>query len=71
MIYFTKYAEQKFDILNRHKVFFTREQIKDALACPDKSGKKNGLLTARKDYIKIIYKKEAGVIKIITFYPVK
>ena len=71
MLYFTKYAEQKFDILNKHKVFFTKEQVEDAIACPDKQGKKTGLLTARKDNMKVIYKKEAGIVKIITFYPVK
>ncbi|OGF31110.1 hypothetical protein A3H09_04235 [Candidatus Falkowbacteria bacterium RIFCSPLOWO2_12_FULL_45_13] len=71
MFYFTKYAENKFDILNKHKVFFRREQVEDAVACPDKQGRKAGLLTAEKDGVKVIYKKEEGVIKIITFYPVK
>lgn len=71
MLYFTKYAENKFDILNKHKVFFTREQIEDAIASPDKTGKKSGHLTAKKEGVKVIYKKEAGVVKIITFYPVK
>jgi hypothetical protein len=71
MLYFTKYAEQKFDILNKHKVFFTREQIEDAVNCPEKIGKKGKLLTAQKNEIKVVYKKEAEIIKIITFYPVK
>ncbi|MDD4900939.1 MAG: hypothetical protein PHS62_02380 [Patescibacteria group bacterium] len=71
MFYFTKYAENKFDILNRHKVFFTREQIEDALATPDKQGRKSGLFSAEKEGIKVIYKKEAGIVKVITFYPVK
>lgn len=71
MLYFTKYAESKFDILNKHKIFFTREQVEEAIACPDKTGKKGKLLTAQKEGVKVIYKKEAGVIKIITFYPVK
>jgi len=71
MFYFTKYAENKFDILNKHKVYFTREQVEDAVSAPDKAGKKGKLLTARKENIKVIYKKEAEMIKIITFYPVK
>jgi len=71
MLYFTKYAEQKFDILNKHKVYFTREQIENCLKLPDKTGKKNKYLTAEKDRIKVIYKKEGGVIRVITFYPVK
>ena len=71
MLYFTKYAENKFDILNKHKVFFTREQVEDAVFLPEKLGRKAGFATARKDNLKVVYKKEAGVIKIITFYPVK
>lgn len=71
MFYFTKYAENKFDILNKHKVYFTREMIEDAVGVPDKVGKKGKLLTAQKENIKVIYKKEAEVIKIITFYPIK
>lgn len=71
MLYFTKYAETKFDILNKHKVFFTREQVEDAIACPDKTGKKNGHLTAKKEGLKVIYKKDEDIFKIITFFPVK
>ena len=71
MLYFTKYAENKFEILNRHKVYFTREQVEDAMAAPDKTGKKSGLSCAQKDGLKVVYKKEAGVLKIITFYPIK
>ena len=71
MIYFTKYAEQKFDILNKHKIYFTKEQIEDVIKLPDKISKKNKYLTSQKDKIKVIYKKEEEIIKIITFYPIK
>ena len=71
MIYFTKYAEQKFNILNKHKVYFTREQIEDVVKLPDKISKKGKYLAARKDNVKTIYKKENGVIRVITFFPVK
>ena len=71
MIYFTKYAEDKFDILNKHKVFFTREQIEDAVKLPDKIKRKMGFIFARKENIKVVYKKEGEIIKVITFYPVK
>lgn len=71
MIYFTKYAEQKFDILNKYRVYFTREQIEDTIAAPDKVSKKGKYLSARRDGIKVVYNKKAGIIKIITFYPVK
>jgi len=71
MFYFTKYAEQKFDILNKHKIYFTREQIEDAIGAPDKAGKKGKLLTAQKENVKVIYKKEENILKIITFFPIK
>ena len=71
MFYFTKYAEKKFDILNKHKVYFTREQIEETLKLPDKTGKKGKYLTAQKNRIKVIYKREDEMIKIITFYPIK
>ena len=31
MTYYTKYAEKKFDILNKYKVYFTREQVEDTI----------------------------------------
>ena len=71
MIYFTKYAEQKFDILNKHKVYFTKEQIEDVVKLPDKVSKKGKYLAARKDDIKAVYQKEGNVARVVTFYPVK
>jgi len=71
MLYFTKYAEEKFDILNRHKVFFTREQIEDAVAIPDKIEKKDNYFFAKKEGIGVVYRKERKIIKIVTFYPIK
>ena len=71
MIYFTKYAEQKFDILNKHKVYFTREQIEDAVTNPEKISKKGKYLATRKEDVKVVYKKEGNCLKIITFYPIK
>jgi len=67
MLYFTKYAEQKFDILNKHKVYITREDVESALEKPDNTGKKPGCLFAQKDNLKVIYKIEDGMTKIITF----
>jgi hypothetical protein len=71
MISFTKYAEQKFDILNDHKVFLTREQVLEALKTPDKVSKKGTCLSARKDGVKVVYRKDGGNIRIVTFYPIK
>jgi len=44
MIHFSKYSEQKFDTLNKHQVYFTREQIEDTVAMPDKITKKGSYL---------------------------
>lgn len=71
MIIFSKYAEQKFDILNKYGIYFTREQIVDVLNLSEHNGKKNNYLSSQKDDIKVIYKKEEGITKIITFYPIK
>ena len=70
MIHYTKYAEQKFDILNKYKVYFTREQVEDAVKSPDKIEKKGKYLGARKDDVKVVYRKEGGTVKVVTFYPV-
>ncbi|PIR13400.1 hypothetical protein COV49_02440 [Candidatus Falkowbacteria bacterium CG11_big_fil_rev_8_21_14_0_20_39_10] len=71
MIHFTKYAEKKFDILNKYKVYFTKEQIEDCLKLSDKTNKKGKYLTARKENIKVVYKKEDGVVSVVTFYPIR
>jgi len=71
MIHYTKYAEQKFDILNEYNVFITKEQVEEVIAAPEKVAKKANCLAARKEGIKVVYQKKAGCIKIITFYPVK
>lgn len=71
MLYFTKYAEQKFDILNKHKVFITKEQVEDAIRVPDKITKKQKYYYYQKESIKVVCRKENDLIKVITFYPVK
>ena len=71
MIYFTKYANKKFDILNQYKVFITKEEVEEAAKLPDNSIKKGRYLFAQKDGLKVVLKKENGMDKVITFYPVK
>jgi len=70
-IYFTKYAEDKFHVLNKHGVYFTHEQIEDCIKLPEKVEKKGEYIEATKDGIEVIYKKEVGVIMVLTFYPIK
>ena len=71
MIYYTKYAENKFDILNKHKIYFTKEQIEETIKLPNKISKKGKYASSQKDGIKVIFKKESEVIRVITFFPVK
>lgn len=71
MISFSTYAEQKFDLLNKHKVFITKEQVEDCLKLPDTTEKKGKFLANSKDGIKVVYKKEGEIVKVVTFYPVK
>ncbi|MDA3840044.1 MAG: hypothetical protein PF572_03055 [Patescibacteria group bacterium] len=68
---FSKYSEQKFDILNKYKVFYTREDIEEVVNNPERTGEKNELISAEKNNIKVLYKIEMGKKKIVTFYPVK
>ena len=68
---FSKYAEEKFDILNKYKIFYTREDIEKVLENPEKSGKKNSFFYSIKNNIKVLYKIEGKKKKVISFYPVK
>ncbi len=68
---FTKHAEKKFDILNKYKIFYTKEDILEVVMSPQKTGEKNSFLTAEKNNIKVLYKIENGEKRIVTFYPSK
>ena len=69
-IYFSNHAEKKFEILNKHKIYFTHELIEECLSNPDDLGKIGNLNTAKKDNIKVVYKKELELVTVLTFYPV-
>ena len=71
MVYFTSYANNKFDLLNKHKVFLRKEEIEETVLNPDEIKKQGKYFGATKDGVKVIYKKEGEVIKIITFFPIK
>ena len=71
MIYFTNYAEKKFDILNKHQVFFTKEQVKETINKPDQIKKKNQYLIASRENIRVIYEEKNSTKRVLTFYPVK
>ncbi len=71
LIYYTKYAEEKFEILHKYKIFFTKEEIEEVIKHPERIRKKGSYLSAAKDKIKVVYTKQGNNIKIITFYPIK
>lgn len=76
MILFTAYANKKFDILKRHGCVITRESVCDAVEsslCTEAAGQP--LFFAEKNNeqgyaVRVAYRKEAGVARVITFYPV-
>lgn len=71
MLYYTKYANDKFELLHKYKVFMIKETIDKTVLKPDKVVRKNHHYIAQKDDTKVIYTREGNTKKIITFYPVK
>jgi hypothetical protein len=76
MIYFTKHAREKFNVLKRHGFEVSKEQIELAVVDPDFVDRSRiPLLIAQRKIdkihvLRVVYKKEdGGLIKIITFYP--
>ena len=76
IIYFTKYAKDKFGILADHGCVIKRARVEEAVKTPDfTDDSKAPLFSAQKDFdekrlLKVVYKKESGAVKIITFYPI-
>jgi len=71
MLHFTKYAEKKFDVLNKHKVFFTREEVEEAILNSDEISKKGKYYFAVKDKVCVVFQKVGGLKRVVSFYPVK
>jgi len=75
MIYFTKHAIEKFEILKRHKFSVSKEQIIETIENPEKiDHSRSPLLIAQRKFdkthvLRVVYKQEEGLIKVITFYP--
>ena len=75
MIIFTKHAEDKFEILKRHKFLISKNQVVKTIESPDLIDKSHPplLIVQRKidkNYVlRVVYKQEFDVIKVITFYP--
>lgn len=71
MLSFASYAQQKFDLLNQHKVYIRQEQIEEVVALPDSLKKKGKFYFAKKDNIGVVYQVESEIKRVITFYPLK
>ncbi len=75
MIVFTRHARNKFEILKRHKFLVSERQVIKTIEKPDLIDySRFPLLIAQRKFdkehvLRVVYKKEDGVIKIITFYP--
>lgn len=75
MIIFTKHAKEKFAVLKHHGVKISRQQVLKAVDKPNSTDySRLPLLIAQRKIdkthvLRVVYKKESGTIKIITFYP--
>ena len=74
-IFFTKHALDKFETLKKHKFIVFKRKVMETLERPDLIDySRLPLLIAQskidKDHVlRVVYKEEKGVIKVITFYP--
>ena len=77
MISFTKHAKDKFEVLKRHKFSVSEEQVLATVAIPDLIDRSRlPLLIAQREIdrnlvLRVVYRQERGMVKIITFYPGK
>lgn len=75
MIVFTKHALEKFAVFKRHGIRFTENQIRDALLKPERIDHSRApLRIAQVDFddkrvLRVVYKQEGRMMKVITFYP--
>lgn len=68
MISFTAYANKKFDVLARHGYSISRECVIDAAAGAEAA--EHPLFFAQKNNIRVVSRRESGIVRVITFYPV-
>lgn len=76
-IKFSRHAElDKFAELAKHRFYLTKDDIKKVVKNPehiDKESDKPKIIVSKsldeKHILRVVYKKEGGIIKIITFYP--
>ena len=75
MIIFTKHAKEKFEILKKHRFFISKQKVLETLQNPDLVDySRLPLFIAQRKFdrthvLRVVYKKDAGIMKVITFYP--
>ena len=75
MVYFTRHAQNKFNILQKHNIYISERQVKNTVQNPDKIDySRLPLLIAQSQIdtehvLRVVYKEEDKDKKIITFYP--
>jgi hypothetical protein len=75
-LFFTKYAEEKLDVLANHKFPITQKQVEDTVEAPDQYDLEldppkiiaSKSLDKRHD-LRVVYLVQDDIIKVITFYP--
>lgn len=76
-MYFTRHAERKLEVLERHGFPIARRDVLEAVAHPDLiDASRAPLLIAQRrldatHVLRVVFKRENGYAKIITFYPGK
>ncbi|OGZ01466.1 MAG: hypothetical protein A2946_00950 [Candidatus Liptonbacteria bacterium RIFCSPLOWO2_01_FULL_53_13] len=74
-IVFTKHAQEKFGILRRHGFRISERKVRKTMEMPEYIDRSRApLLIAQAEFdstrvVRVVYKEEFGVKKIITFYP--
>ena len=77
MILFTKYANDKFALLERHGFIVTKVQVEQVLKAPDAVDSSRApvhiahVRVNEERILKVAYKKEGDAMKVLTFYPGK
>lgn len=77
MVSFTKYANEKFDILRRHGFVVERASVAQVLELPDSvDTSRTPLLFAQRKLdtrhmLRVVFKQEGDIARVITFYPTR
>lgn len=75
MIHFTKHAEEKFEVLKRHGFSVSKSEVIETINIPEMidESRRPLLIVQRKidknHVLRVVFKEENGIKKIITFYP--